>query len=234
MTTSDTPRAADMVVATLEKRIQTGALPDGSALPPERALMQEFGTSRTVVREAVQKLSNRGLVEARPRFRPRVRAPGYNTAIDAVGSIVTHLLAKEGGVRNLFDTRTMVEAALVREAAKSATKEHLAGLRAALQANLEAINTSAEFYQTDVAFHELLYQIPANPVLPAIHQAYTAWLSPQWAQMPRLPDRNRRNYEDHKAIFEAILMRDPDAAESALRAHLGHAWQQVHETFGHL
>ncbi|NIP76230.1 MAG: GntR family transcriptional regulator, partial [Xanthomonadales bacterium] len=36
----------------------------------------------------------------------------------------------------------------------------------------------------------------------------------------------------HKEIFEAILMRDQDAAEAALRAHLADAWNQVRETFG--
>ncbi|WP_240484657.1 FCD domain-containing protein, partial [Pseudoponticoccus marisrubri] len=62
----------------------------------------------------------------------------------------------------------------------------------------------------------MLYDIPSNPVLPAIHRAYTTWLAPQWSRMPRLPDRNRANYEAHAAIFEAILMRDPDAAETCL------------------
>lgn len=226
-----TDRAADTVITTLEDRILSGALPDGSPLPPERDLMQEFAISRTVAREAIQALSNRGLVEARPRFRPRVRAPGVGSALDAMGSIVTHLLAQPGGVSNLFDTRTMVEAALVREAAKHASKDDVAALRRALQANKAAIAVSTEFHETDVAFHGALYHTARNPVMPALHQAYTLWLSPHWAQMADLQDRNRRNYEDHKAIFEAILMRDPDAAEDALRTHLRNAWEQVSPTF---
>jgi len=50
--------------------------------------------------------------------------------------------------------------------------------------------------------------------------------------MPRLPDRNRINFSSHKAIYDAILMRDQDAAEEALRTHLSNAWIQVEETFG--
>jgi DNA-binding GntR family transcriptional regulator len=49
--------------------------------------------------------------------------------------------------------------------------------------------------------------------------------------MPRLVDRNQRNFEAHSAIFQAILMRDPDAAEAALRSHLDAAWDQVRDTF---
>ncbi|MFY0597842.1 MAG: FCD domain-containing protein [Cognatishimia sp.] len=230
----DKGRAADLVVQRLAQKIQTGELPDGQPLPPERNLMEEFGISRTVVREAVVALSNKGLIEARPRHRPVVRKPGFDAAFDALESIVTHLLHEPGGVRNLFDTRIIIEAALVREAAKNATKEDIVALKEALAANEAAIHDSDAFYETDIGFHKVLYSIPRNPVLPAINKAYTNWLGPQWSQMPRLPDRNRANYESHREIYDAILMRDPDAAEAALRTHLKNAWEQVRKTFGEL
>ncbi len=118
--------------------------------------MEEFGISRTVVREAVRILSSRGLVEARPRFRPVVRKPGYDGAVDVLSGIVPNLLTTKDGVKNLFDTRVLIEGALARQAALSA----------------------------------------------------------------------------HKDIFDAILMRDPDAAEKALVEHLENAWTQVSSTFG--
>ena len=49
--------------------------------------------------------------------------------------------------------------------------------------------------------------------------------------MQEVKDRNLLNYNAHKAIYEAILMRDPDEAEKALRAHLNDAWNQVKKTF---
>lgn len=225
-------RAADLVVRTIEDRIRSGVLLDGQALPSERAMMEEFGISRTVVREAVRTISQHGLVEARPRFRPVVRMPGFDTVVDALSSIATHLLDQPGGIKNLFDTRTMIEAALVRDAALQASKDDIARLKHALEQNAAAIDDSELFYKTDMDFHGVLYDIPKNPVLPAIHRAYVTWLSPQWSRMPRLPDRNRENYRAHKAIFDAILMRDPDAAEACLRAHLADAWSQVKATFG--
>lgn len=228
----DSGRAADQVVRSISERIRSGTLADGQPLPPERDLMEEYAISRTVVREAVRTLSSRGLIEALPRHRPVVRKPGFDAAIDAVGSIVNHLLLEPGGVKNLFDTRIMVEAALVRQAAQQSTKDDIAALKSALEANGAALHDSEEFYRTDNAFHGVLYQIPQNPVLPAIHRAYTTWLAPQWSQMPRLPERNRTNLDAHRAIYDAILMRDPDAAEARLREHLATAWAQVRETFG--
>ena len=214
-----TKRAADSVIQALEERIRTGELKDGEPLPSERDMMDEFHISRTVAREAVQALSNRGLVEARPRFRPVVRKLGYDAAVHAAGSVVAHLLDQPGGLKNLFDTRIMVEAALVRQAALHAEKDDVAALKQALEENGAAIDDSENFWRTDMDFHGVLYRITGNPVLPAIHQAYTTWLSPYW-EKPRPPEENQTNYRAHKAIFEAILMRDPDAAEERLRSHL--------------
>ncbi|WP_171102069.1 MULTISPECIES: FCD domain-containing protein [unclassified Ruegeria] len=224
-------RAADQVVREIEKRVYSGHLADGDPLPPERNLMEEFGISRTVVREAVRVLSSRGLIEARPRHRPVVRKPSFDTAVDAVSGIVTHLLTEPNGVKNLFDCRAMIEVSLARQAAEIANKEDLASLKAAVEANGAAIEDSQVFYATDMAFHRVLYEIPRNPVLPAIHKAFVAWLEPQWSQMPRLPDRNRNNFRAHTAILDGILMRDPDAAEAAMSAHLEGAWTQVSSTF---
>jgi DNA-binding FadR family transcriptional regulator len=232
MNESKLGRAADTVVRRLSEKIQSGEYLDGTPLPPERLLMEEYGISRTVVREAVQSLSKQGLLEARPRHRPIVRKPGYDAAISAMESVVLHLLNNSGGVKNLFDTRILMEAALVRQAAQQARKDDIAALKTALVGNQAAIDDSEEFYRTDRAFHALLYDIPRNPVLPALHKAYVTWLAPQWSRMPRLSERNRANFEAHERIFDAILMRDPDAAEAALRSHLEQAWDQVCETFG--
>ncbi len=234
MTEKAAGRAADQVVEAMTQRIRNGTLADGQPLPAERDMMTEFGISRTVAREAVVILSSHGLVDAKPRFRPVVRKPGFDSAMDAAGSVVGNLLAQPDGVKNLFESRIMIEAALVRGAATSAGKQDIIDLQNALAANGAAVEDSDRFYQTDVAFHEVFYKVSGNPVWPALHRAYATWLAPQWEQMPRLPDRNRENFAAHQAIFDAILLRDPDGAEAALRRHLAAAWEQVHLTFGNI
>jgi DNA-binding FadR family transcriptional regulator len=226
-----TSRAADAVVARLEAKIASGELADGSFLPVERELMAEYDVSRTVAREAVARLASRGLVEARPRFRPVVRRPGYDAALSAAGGVVGHLLTQSGGVKNLYDLRVFLETALTRHAALHARKDDIVALRQALEANERAIPDSATFYATDVAFHAVLYQVPRNPVFPSIHKAFTSWLAPHWERMLRSPDRNRVNYLSHREVFSAIVDRDPDAAERALQSHLAAAWEYVRGTF---
>jgi DNA-binding FadR family transcriptional regulator len=224
-------RAADSVISTLEARILRGELTDGTPLPAERQLIEEFGVSRTVVREAIQTLAARGFVDARPRFRPVIRRPTIHTALSALEGIVQHLLHQKEGVKHLFETRIVVESGLVRMAALQADKNDIARLKNALALNAAAVEDSQLFYETDLAFHAIFYEIPRNPVFPALHHAYVGWLKNHWLQMPRLPARNLENVKAHSAITEAILARDPDAAELALREHLQAAWEQVRATF---
>jgi DNA-binding FadR family transcriptional regulator len=224
-------RAADSIVARLEARIVSGELPDGKFLPVERVLMAEHGASRTVVREAIARLASRGLLEVRPRYRPVVRRPGFDAALSAASGVVGHLMAQTAGIRNLYETRVFLEAALARHAALHARKEDIRSLREALDANERAIPDSQTFYTTDVAFHAVLYEVPRNPVFPAVHRAFTAWLAPHWEKMLRSPERNRVNYLSHRDIWSAILERDPDAAERALQTHLSAAWEYVRGTF---
>ena len=227
-------RAADRVIAALEGRIFSGELAGGEMLPPERELMEEFEISRTVAREAVKILGGKGLVEIRPRYRPVVKMPDYDTALGVVGGLVKHLIGQAGGVRQLFEVRIFIESGLVRMAAMDAGKDDIRKLREALARNEESIEDSDRFYRTDMAFHAVLYTIPENPIFPAVHRAFCDWLEGHWIQMPRLPERNRRNHQSHSAIFEAITYRDPDLAEAALRSHLDDAWSQVERTFGYL
>lgn len=224
-------RAADNLFRMFAEMIAHGKLKDGDPLPPEREIVETYGVSRTVAREAVKALANRGLVEARPRFRPVVRTPNFDSAMDAVGSVVTRLLAGPGAVRNLFETRILVEVSVVRHAASYATKDELAAIKSALDANGLAAADSDKFYETDREYHKALASTFRNPIVDSVNRAFAEWLGPQWKRMPRLPERNSQNHASHALIFEAILMRDPDAAEKAMRKHLDDAWDQVRTTF---
>jgi DNA-binding FadR family transcriptional regulator len=211
--------------------IQTGGLEEGDRLPAERDLMQRYGVSRTAVREAIISLANRGLVVTRLGHRPVVRKPDYEIVIDKIGNLVGHLVVDRKGVWNLFDSRIFLEAALARWAAAHARRDDIDELRDALEANRQAIGDSPRFDETDAAFHAILYRIPGNPIYPAVHKAYVEWLIQHWRSMKRGADIDQMNHAGHRAIFDAIIARDPDNAEEAMRRHLVAAWEFVRSTF---
>ncbi|WP_251882371.1 FCD domain-containing protein [Grimontia kaedaensis] len=224
-------RVADEIIDELERQIVSGQLKDSAPLPSERAMMETFNASRTVIREVIVALENRGLIINRARYRPIVKKPDYKTALDAVGGIVKHFISNKPDVKHLYDMRVFVERMLVRDAAAKATKQDIQLLKAALAENKAAMGDSQRFYQTDKAFHATLYQISGNPIMPTVHQGFTSWLAPHWDMMDRDLEKNQNNYAAHEAIYIAILERDPDAAEQALVSHLDTSWQQVSSTF---
>ncbi len=222
-------RAADDLFMEFEKMINTGKLANGDALPPEREIVETYGVSRTVVREAILALSNKGLVDAKPRFRPVVRKPDFDIAFDTIGNVVSRLLENGEGVKNLFDTRMMIEVHLGRQAAIDANRDGMNLLKLALEQNEAAIEDMELFFHTDIKFHRVLYEMCGNPILPAVHRAYISWLQPNWIKMPTSVARNQLNFESHAEIYNAILMRDPDKAEAATRKHLEDAWEQINK-----
>ncbi len=224
-------RVADTLADRFAAMIGAGEIAEGGRFPSERDLMQRYRVSRTAVREAVTMLANRGLLLTRPGYRPLVRKPDYDRAIDMIGQFVAHLIQDEAGVRNLFETRIFLECALVRTAARNAGKCDLKALAVALQANHAAIGQRRHFYATDMAFHATLFRVPRNPIYPVIHRAYSEWLMGHWAEMQGSEDIDRLNYASHAAIYEAILARDPDLAEEAMKGHLETAWNLVRTTF---
>ena len=223
-------RASEMLIADHAAMIADGRLAEGDRLPPERTLKQRFGVSRPVVREAIAQLAGRGLLTARPGYRPVIRKPGYETALGALGDYVAHTLRADAGVWHLFDSRIFIEAALARFAATHARRDDLAALREALAANEAAIGDAEAFYASDVAFDGLLFGLPGNPIYPVLHTGYVTWLAPHWRRMEASPDIDRLNHAGHAAIFDAIAARDPDGAETALRRHLTVAWEFIRAT----
>nr|WP_246751935.1 FCD domain-containing protein [Bradyrhizobium diazoefficiens] len=225
--TPQSERLADAVSDELARMILAGEIPEGERLPSERDLMRRFRISRAAVREAIAKLSHRGLADTKFGHRPVARKPDYEAALNRVGDVVAHLVSDKQGIAELFESRVFVEAGLVRWAAQHARQRDIENLKGALEANCAAIGNWSDFYATDIAFHAILYRIPANSIYPAIHKAYVDWLMQLWRSMRTSPELDRMNYSGHLSIFNAIAARDPDQAEDALRRHLAAAWELI-------
>ena len=203
----------------LEQMIQDGEFAESERLPSERDLMRQFGVGRPAIREALFHLRKMGLVEIRSGERARVTRPTPQFVINSLAGTARHMIAAPGGVRNFQDARIFFEVSLARHAALHATEEDLGLFKEALEANRQSIGDLKRFERTDVAFHYVLAVIPRNPIFTAIHAALAEWLLEQ-RQTTLAPGEDLRAYQAHRAIFEAVAARDPDRAETAMRAHL--------------
>lgn len=205
----------------LERMIRDGEYAPRDQLPSERELMRQFGVGRPAIREALFHLRKMGLVDIRSGERARVTQPTPKVVIDALAGTARHMIAAPGGVHNFQDARVFFEVGLARHAARQASDEDIANFRQALEANRQSIGDMKRFERTDVAFHYVLAVIPRNPIFTAIHAALAEWLLEQ-RRTTLAPGEDLKAYQAHRSIFEAVLARDPDRAERAMRDHLNH------------
>jgi DNA-binding FadR family transcriptional regulator len=221
-------RLSEDVAQHLERMIQDGTFGEAQRLPSERDLMRHFGVGRPSVREALLHLRKMGLVEVGSGERARVTRPTPQFVIDALSGPARRMIAAPGGVRNFQDARIFFEVGLARHAALHATAEDIAGLEAALEANRASIGDLERFERTDVDFHYVLALVPRNPIFTAIHAALAEWLLEQ-RHTTLAPGEDATAYQAHRAIFEAIVSRDPDRSERAMRDHLEHVARRYAE-----
>lgn len=210
----------EQVAARLEELIHSGDFSVGGRLPSERELMERFGVGRPAVREALLSLEKMGLVAISSGERARVTRPTPEVLVHQLAGAARALLAQPGGHKAFEQARLFLEAGLARHAASAANADDLRRLRAALDANEEALGDVHAFERTDVGFHFVLAEIARNPIFTALHHAIAEWLIDQRRVTLRAPGAEARAFHWHRQIHDAIAARDPDRAENAMRQHL--------------
>lgn len=213
-------RLYEQISERLERRIREQEFVPGQEIPSERDLMREFGVGRPAVREALFHLQKMGLLELRAGARARVATPDPKAVVTSLAGSARYLLSAPDGVRHLQSARNFFESGLARQAASIASEDDLRHLRAALEANRQAIGDLQRFEQTDVAFHYAIVVIPRNPIYTALHAAIIEWLVEQRHRTLAYPGQNQVGAKAHADIYDAIAARDPDRADAAMREHL--------------
>ncbi|MBK0393835.1 FCD domain-containing protein [Ramlibacter algicola] len=215
---------ADLVQA-LGDRIRDGRLAAGSKLPTEGEIMEEFGVSRTVVREAISRLSAAGMVETRHGVGTFVIGHG-----DA-GSfrIAPNQVATLRDVIAVLELRIGVETECAALAAQRRTTANLKALRTALDAFSKALADGRDAVGPDYQFHLEIARATQNARFADLMATLGGTMIPRArleASQPATPERleylQRVNIE-HESILAAIERQDADGARAAMRTHLANS-----------
>lgn len=219
------PRLGVTVVAELVDAIVRGDLPPGATLPPESVLCEQFAVSRTVIRESVKRLEEKGLVTV---------AQGRGTQIAPMDSwkmvdetVLAALVANDATLGTLDDlsvVRAALEAVIARDAASRPSPDDIERLREALQFMRDTIKDQAAFGQADVVFHSIVGQMASNRLADSIVK--TLFAQALASTRYSLRSQLEVTLAEHEAVFDAIAAGDPDRAEQAMRRHILDAWQR--------
>lgn len=221
-------RPSDQIIQQIQDAIRNGDLARGAKLPTERELGEQFGVSRSVVREAIKALDAMGLVESRQGSGIFVR----NSTIESVSrAFVLSVSPDAESVDRLFEFRQSLETEAARLAAIRATADHIT----AIDETLARMNQGESpddwivFGEVDTRFHHLVSEASANPYL----QVAIASVRDMQRDIVLVFSERAGSMDEamkhHQRVFEAIRQKDPAAAAAAMAAHISYTSSVVQQ-----
>jgi len=214
-------KLSDEVFLRLKKLIVSGELRPGDDMPSERELMERFEVGRPAIREAMQALSNMGLVAISHGERAKVlklTARSIFRQVDVAAKIM--LSSSEDSLENLKSARIFFERGMVREAATRATSEDVARLRATLDDQRRNLGQAEAFIGADMEFHTQIAVISGNAIYIAVSEAMLGWLKEYHTEMLIWTGKEKYTLAEHEEIIGRIAAHDPEGAEKAMIKHL--------------
>ncbi|HVA93680.1 MAG TPA: FadR/GntR family transcriptional regulator [Candidatus Dormibacteraeota bacterium] len=213
-----TSRLYEQIVRQIEESIQKGALKEGSQLPAERDLAQQFGVSRTAVREAIKALQEKGLVDALPGRGTFVTNGTSNSMRRSLDRIIKS--GETDGWAYLMEVREILEPEIAALAAVRAGDQEIATMREVSSVMDQAGLDPDAFIEADLDFHLALAEAAGNPIVLSLIDSIVGLLREQRLRIFHVHGGAERGQQHHKRILDAMERRDPQAARAAMKAHL--------------
>ena len=199
----------------LGQQILAGDYQAGSILPGEMELGEQFGVSRTAVREAVKMLAAKGMLLPRPRIGTRVMPQSQWNFLDQ--DLLTWWMTKENFdqvMQHFLILRTSLEPQACSLAAANASTQQTARL-AELMAEMRALPVQFDrehWIQVDTQFHQLIYEASGNPFLTSFANLFS---SVYQSYFRAITGNEVIKLQNHQAIVDAILAGDGAGALAA-------------------
>jgi DNA-binding GntR family transcriptional regulator len=196
-------RIADSIRERIEQMIVTGEFADGERLD-EVKLAEQFGVSRTPLREAFQSLAASGLLTLEARRGAFIRHPDFVELVE------------------MFEVMAELEAMCGFRAARQITESQMFAIGKTIEACETAISAGDfdEYYRENEKFHHLVYEASGNRFLAREAARLHKRLQPYRRLQLRANGRMPQSMREHRDVFAALERNDPKAAAGALRQHV--------------
>ncbi|MFL6119533.1 FadR/GntR family transcriptional regulator [Actinophytocola sp.] len=220
------------VVEQLVDDIVRGVLSPGTTLRPEIDLCDEFGVSRTVIRESVKVVQEKGLVRIEHGRGTTVNEPRHWNLLDGV--VLTAVIAHDDNATfldELVAVRTALEAEMAGRASHTRTDDDLLRIAAELDLMRANLYRTPDFAAADVRFHDMIMAASGNrlgrTIVNSIHDKARTSMRYHGEYNEAVM---RQTLDEHEAVRAAIEAGDAAAAAAAMRAHILGSWQRRRPT----
>lgn len=216
------------VLTDLVESIVSGRVAPGEVLPPEAVLSTQFGVSRTVIRESMKRLQEKGMVTVAQGRGTHVNPM---TAWNLLDPMVLRSLIGHDDTLGILDdlsvVRSAVESEMAAAAASGGTDERGARLRESLDRQRSVISDGDAFREADIAFHHVVMELSGNLLAQnialvllerAVESTRYQGVDPEGAF--------ERTLDEHGEILDAIEAGDAERARAAMAAHILGSWRR--------
>lgn len=211
----------EQVCQLIEAQIIDGEIRIGDKLPTENELAGMYKVSRTVIREAIKTLKEKGWVEthvAKGTFVVQNVARGVETSLDAAVR-----MKPDDRFSNLIQVRLILEPEIAALAAVSASQDDIARMRQAVnQMENALVNADVDAYLSgDFAFHMAMAESTGNHLIRLIIAPVVSLMRDiQRFHLSYVEGGNQRSQRNHNRIMNAIEMRDAESARLSMYEHI--------------
>lgn len=219
---------ADVVFERMHRAIKSGAYHPDERLPTEHDLAAEFEVSRPIIREALRRLREQGLVYSRRGAGSFVRALGMKEPL-GFGQ-----LENVADLLNCYEFRLTLEPAAAAAAAARHTPESLAAIRHALELMRDATNRQSHREDADFQFHLAIAVAAKNSyfstAMEALKDHIAVGMKFHGASVKRETTGLTRVFAEHEAIADAIAAGDGVKARQLMLDHLTGSRERLFQT----
>ena len=221
-------RLGEAIVASLIDRIVAGKLPPGSPLPAEPVLCQDYGVSRSVIRESLKLLEEKGLVLVKQGHGTTILPPEHWNLLDPlVLKAVIEGDESKAIFDDLIDVRAALESEMARRAAGKITDAQLEELHSHLMELEGMLDDNDGYADGDISYHEMISRFSGHQLARSIMRSVQplALTSTYYSRTHRVTDDNIRSHRGHVAIYKQLAKRDPEGAARAVKTHILSSWE---------
>jgi len=209
-------RLSDQVAAAILDTIITKNLRPGDPLPSQRDLGEQYGVSRTVIREAVGSLAARGVLEVRAGSGLRLASVDASSVSESLRFFVRTSDVLDYG--KVHEVRAMVETHIAEVAAQRATDQDIEAIRTWCDKQADSHADLEAAAQCDMEFHRAIARAADNELYLVLLDSIRGALLD--IKRTLMPGRLEKTVRAHKKIVDCIAVGDGPGARLAMQQHL--------------
>ncbi|RLA95816.1 MAG: hypothetical protein DRG69_02635 [Deltaproteobacteria bacterium] len=207
-------RYSEQIAEMIQEKILKQRLQQGTRLPTERELAEEFQVSRTVIREAIRELEVAGLVRIKKGPKGGIFIDNaYHKPLSA--SLRKLITSGWINVDHILEVRMLIEPYIASQASLKAKKSDIEAMRSLLQNSSAHLDDVALLKKNNIEFHLLIAKASGNPVFSILMRSVMDILE-EIARDFLVLSIERDFFQAHKEIFDLIVQRDPEKVRKAI------------------